>query len=295
MTTLSGIWSKAPVGLKGALWTRIGRRLVGSNPEYVTSNLGISNALEFRVPTSRPDLAFGGPADNLSERSTIALATTLAKSSRSFVDVGANYGIFSAAVSTASNNKLPIIAVEADPNLSRLLADNISRSRLANCSVISGAITKESGNLVFYSNIDDDSSGSITHHFSQTHRVLPVEVKGIPLAEILVEHNIQEALIKIDVEGAGCQVWEGLGCEWKRARWIIYEIIGPEAEARLPETISNETGWDSYYIRDFQLIRTDFADYKYVPPFWNWLFTAVPVDELRLLLANKFEILSSGD
>ena len=87
-------------------------------------------------------------------------------------------------------------------------------------------------------------------------------------------HNLTRACVKIDVEGAGVEVWQGTKNQKDRIAWLIIEIIGPETEASLPAAIIAETGWNAFYIRDYELVRSKAGEFKYADPFYNWLFTA---------------------
>lgn len=290
---LAGMLSKAPVALKGRLLEALARR-VGLDPNaYVVSNLGISNGLRFKVPAKRQDLAFGRPDDSLSERATLALAKLLAPSCDHFVDVGANFGLFSASVRMATGGRVPMTAVEADPTLAALLDDNL-RTNFGEgaCEVVRAAASAAAGRTAFNRNLDDDLSGSLTDHFSAKHRLESVEVDGVTIADLLRRKQTTRALVKVDVEGAGTLAWTGASPEWRRIRFLLMEIIGPETEARLPDVICRDTGWAAYYIRDFRLIESRMQSWTYVDPFWNWLFTSVPAHELRRLLGDRFEVVA---
>jgi hypothetical protein len=63
-----------------------------------------------------------------------------------------------------------------------------------------------------------------------------------------------------------------------------------EIEARLPARIIGETDLKAYYIRDLLVPSVDGA-FKYVAPFWNWLFCRFSPGELAARLsATAFRV-----
>jgi hypothetical protein len=64
-------------------------------------------------------------------------------------------------------------------------------------------------------------------------------------------------------------------------------MLGPEAEAQLPGRIITETGWNAYYIRDYELVRSRAGEFEYVAPFYNWLFTNPDSRVLRTALTGS--------
>ena len=83
------------------------------------------------------------------------------------------------------------------------------------------------------------------------------------------------------VEGAGVAAWAGLRPAQDRIRWLIMEIIGPEAQANLP----GRTGWNAYYIRDYELVPSRTGEFEHRAPFYNWLFC--PADRETLVATLK--------
>jgi hypothetical protein len=98
------------------------------------------------------------------------------------------------------------------------------------------------------------------------------------------------------VEGAGAAVWEGARRAYRRIDWLIFEILGPEIEAELPKRIISDTGWNAYYIRDFDLVRSEAGEFEYREPFYNWLFC--PSDRARLdaaLISSRFRVIDAPE
>ena len=293
---LLNIGSKLPPQLKGRVSEKIFRRLTSDPNIEVFSNLGLSSQLRWRVPVSKSNYAYGSPWCDVAERATLDLALCLSKHAQAFIDVGANYGIFSAAIaldSIASLEKLKMICVEPDPGLAERLRLNFTENQL-NVEVVEKAVSDKCGQNVFYANLSDDSSGSLTSHFTAKHQVTEMTVSTITLEGLIKENNLEHCLIKIDVEGAGKLAWDGLRPSIDKVDYIILEVIGPEAECGLPDVITNQTGWSSYYIEDYTLREVGFYEYQYRPPFWNWLFCKQSCSKMQELLPERFSIIPKG-
>jgi hypothetical protein len=112
-------------------------------------------------------------------------------------------------------------------------------------------------------------------------------VETTTLARYLVDHDLNRACVKIDVEGAGVSAWSGMRTQRDRTAWLVMEMLGPEAEAQLPGRIITETGWNAYYIRDYELVPSRAGEFEYVAPFYNWLFTSPDSRVLRAALTGS--------
>jgi FkbM family methyltransferase len=284
----------APVWIKGRVLEAVARRIsTGSDDGSLQTNLGLCNRLRFEVSNRNIGYAYGRPSKAISERATLELACQLCQRSDIFVDVGANHGLFSTAV-RLQQSTLPIIAIEADPEIASQLKKNVERNSL-NISVLNAAASDQRGSITFYKNEDDDLSGSLTLHFSQKHRVKEISVESLRLCDLLSQMQHESLLVKVDVEGAGSQVWAGLSGAYAKIAYLIMEVIGPEAEAKLPSRIADATGWHSYYIDDYVLRCTTFSNYRYRAPFWNWLFTRIPPDHLGKILKLPLSVVDERE
>lgn len=281
-----------PIGLKGRfserLWSALDRI---AGPVELETNMGIDSRIRFRTSSRSHNVAFGNPQQNRGERATIDLVLLLAPLCSAFLDVGANRGVFSYCVAS----KVPgmeVIAFEPDPVLHRALSANAGTGEIR-FEVLAQAAGEIVGPVRFHRNLSDDNSGSLTNHFTSKHKTEQIEVEGMRLCDLLTARNLQDVLIKIDVEGAGETVWCGLKETQNSVEWLIMEIIGPEAEAKLPAQIIRDTGWTAYYICDYSLVHAPGGRFEYIPPFWNWLFCRESPEVLgRRIAGTKFEVIT---
>jgi FkbM family methyltransferase len=272
----------------------IARASFPNSTEMWLTNLGVSTKLRCKVPITKDRFVFGRPQNSLSERATLALATELCSDCTHFVDVGANDGIFTFAVDSRASHHLRLHWFEPDNTLYVRLQANLAANSIAalgNCAAAAAA----RGTARFFKNPADDSSGSLANDFSSDPQRITEEVNTIPLSEYFQLHDIRDAIVKVDVEGAGDQVWRGacnVACDM---RYLIMEIIGPETACALPSRVISEGNFHAYYIRDFDLIFSKDGSYRYVAPFWNWLFCRLDPKLLRERLSGSpFRVISSA-
>src|SRR4029077_3162648 len=165
---------------------------------------------------------------------------------KDFVDVGANEGAFTFLV----HNDHPQVRLhwfEPDRQLARRLSTNLTSNNIVACGNEMAAAERR-GTATFFKNLSDDSSGSLSSLFTQKHVTRAETVETISLAEYFRARGIGNALVKVDVEGAGERVWESTVETSKGIRYLVMEMLAPEIEAGLPARIIGETDLKAYYI-----------------------------------------------
>jgi FkbM family methyltransferase len=284
----------SPPAFKGKLFQRvcgaIARRHFPAGASLLCTNLGIARRLRCEVPVCKSHHVFGRPQNMLSERSTLALVRELSKDCDAFIDVGANEGIFTFLVAAARRSAIDIHWFEPDPALYDRLHRNLMRSGIsAHANRV--AVSDSSGTAVFYRNLSDDLSGSLSQYFANVHRTTAQEVQTITLEAYFREHGIRNALVKVDVEGYGDGVWRGAANAAGKMRYLVMEMLEPEINAGVPARIISDTRWNAYYLRDFDLVPSRHGDFEYVAPFYNWLFCRMDAPELKQRLAGtRFQL-----
>jgi hypothetical protein len=157
------------------------------------------------------------------------------------------------------------------------------------------AVAERRGTATFFKNLSDDLSGSLTSLFTQKHVTRAETVETISLAEYFRIRGIGDAMVKVDVEGAGEKVWDGAVETSNAIRYLVMEMLAPEIEAGLPARIIRETDFKAYYISDFELVPSVDGAFEYVAPFWNWLFCRLSPNELAARLsATGFRVSKGG-
>ena len=264
--------------------------------DLTETNCGIGVDVRLLIPSKKYDLVYGRPEHHISERATIALATNLARRSKVFIDVGANEGLFAFVIAKVLGPmRYPDIHLfEPDPVLFERLSSNLRRNAIF-VQVNRMAAGASTGTSLFHRNLSDDFRGSMNAEFYANDDKQAVEVSVTCLADYIEANSITHACLKVDVEGFGAEVWDGLRPRLDRVDWLIMEMIAPEWAADLPKRILKESGWYAYYIRDFELRQWTDAKvtmvgssrYDCLDPCYNWLFCPVAPHELSELLVNS--------
>lgn len=290
----------APVWMKTRSFQRVMSSIAAkskSRAGLVQTNGGIADDLRLLVPSTKHGWLYGRPAQHLAERATLELAKNLALQSEAFIDVGANEGLFTFTIAAAlgPSRYSSIHAFEPDPAVYDRLAANLGRNGIT-VRANRIAVSDRAGTQAFYRNLTDDSSGSLIGYFARKHAVVATETEVTPLARYLEGNRIEHACVKVDVEGAGAAVWSGARGAHDRIDWLIYEILRPELEADLPRRIIADIGWNAYYIRDFELVRSLAGEFEYRAPFYNWLFCAAdPAWLAATLRGSRFRLIDSSE
>ncbi len=144
--------------------------------------------------------------DQTYEASTIKIIDDHLKSDEVFLDIGANIGIISIAVSI-HNPSTQIVAVEASPSNYNYLKRNIELNQITNIQPISKAVHAQSSlKLPFYFPEEKIGCGS----FSPVFTDIAIMVETITLDDI-AENTLPQkiGLIKVDVEGYELLVFKG--------------------------------------------------------------------------------------
>ena len=269
------------------------RDSLGATEDVVVTNFGLDADLRCQIAMNKTAYAFGKFEHMLPERATFALVRELAADCKEFVDVGANEGAFTFLV----HDKYPKMRLhwfEPDRQLAQRLAANLASNDIVACGNET-AVAERRGTATFFKNLSDDASGSLSSLFADKHLTRAEAVETISLTEYFGIEGIADAMVKIDVEGAGEKVWNGAVETSNAIRYLVMEMLAPEIEAGLPARIIHEAGLKAYYIRDFELIPSVDGEFEYVAPFWNWLFCRMSPNELAARLsATGFRVSEGG-
>lgn len=288
----------APPSIKNPLFERICAKLVRislSPPDVcIRTNMGVASRLRCTIPLGKSSYVFGRPDNNLSERATLALVRELSPDCSHFIDVGANDGIFSFAVHEITHGSIKLHWFEPDREIHTRLYNNLAGNKIEALGN-RAAVYDRRGLATFYKNLSDDSSGSLSDYFAKRDEICIETVETVVLQDYISEREIDNAIVKVDVEGTGYEVWLGARSAIGRIKYLVMEMIDPEIQRGLLEEIISGSGFFAYYIRDFELVHlTSISNYRYVSPFWNWLFCSLsPVELTNRLAGTNFAVLSN--
>lgn len=271
----------------------VSQRAFPKGDELFLTNFGIASNLKCKLPVSKGNYVFGRPENFMPERATFALILELCTDCADFIDVGANDGLFTFAVNHDAPGRIRLHWFEPDSAIYDRLAENL-KNNLIVAFGNRAAVSSDTGSATFLKNLTDESSGSLMRHFS-SHETVEEKVTTVSLADYFHRHHIENAIVKVDVEGAGELVWRGACDVSQHIRYLIMEIIEPESRCNLPERIISEGGFFAYHIRDFDLTFCEKGEQRYVAPFWNWLFCRMPPELLaRRVSGTRFRVIKNA-
>jgi FkbM family methyltransferase len=143
------------------------------------------------------------------------------KSGDTFFDVGANVGFYAVLAAGLVGPAGLVVAVEADPNVAEILADNFRANHLTNARVVSGAVTDHAGTVRLGR---APASGWTGLYYGKPDEWINVPAfTGDGLVKSLQTGKIDA--VKIDVEGAEGRVLVGMTELLAKARpYLLIEI-----------------------------------------------------------------------
>ena len=126
------------------------------------------------------------------------------KSGDVFYDIGANNGYVTLLAARAVGPQGHVYAFEPLPENVRDLDDLLSANGIRNCTVVTSAVSHESGEVRLFVSTSDKTPSLLTRATAQDSLV----VRSVTLDEFVRDHR-PPSLIKVDVEGAESLVLRG--------------------------------------------------------------------------------------
>jgi len=138
-----------------------------------------------------------------------------------FWDIGANAGYFSLLASRVVGPSGFVVAVEADPNVGRILTEEMTVNGVAHYQLLDAAVAGESGEVTFMRM----ANSMLSSLASQVSGGESFTVRGITLDEMLQEHPRPD-VIKMDIEGAEVEALQKADAlldpaRGHRPRWLL--------------------------------------------------------------------------
>jgi len=161
------------------------------------------------------------------EEAVIKKLSRMLKPGMTFVDVGANIGLYSIVAGYLVGHAGKVVAVEPQSVLKDVLEDNVRRNRLFNVRVESVALGSAncSGRL-FQMSETDDGRATLKLCTSESFVGKPAEVAVRRLDDVLASLSIGTVHgVKVDVEGAELEVLQGFShlLEAEAPLFILFE------------------------------------------------------------------------
>ncbi len=202
------------------------------------------------------------------EKETVPIMLDNLRTSRCFVDIGANSGIYTVMGCTVNPN-LRVVAVEPVRRVHETLINNVSRNGLDARVTILNLALGDSNGVVRFNEAEDPTMGSIHSEDlgPPTGKIIDVECRT--LDSVVAELNVAPDFLKIDVEGFEHAVLRGGRKLLTQVRPRIVLEANPGGPARELTEILAEHGYEFYNLTDGGLEPK--SEVEPVEAFRNWL------------------------
>ena len=127
-----------------------------------------------------------------------------------FIDVGANEGVYSVIASLKLGATGRVVAFEPSPREVSRLKLHVWLNRLSTIEVVPAALASHEGNATLITIVEGNTGRNSLLHPDTTDPVKPVGVRVTTLDRYLARTDINTAdVVKIDAEGAELKIFEG--------------------------------------------------------------------------------------
>ena len=195
-----------PVGTPGK--SRLGHWLLRSALHERDVMMQTQRDESFLVPSLAEPIGFHLLVDGVYEPETLAFVLHSLTSGSTFVDVGANIGVFTIPAGRAVGETGCVLAIEPSPRVFPYLSHNVTVNGVTNVFLHEGAIFAHNvPQLPFYeAPVEHFGMGALAPQFFAE----PIFVAARSLDSLLAEKGIGRVdLLKVDVEGFEAAVFRG--------------------------------------------------------------------------------------
>jgi FkbM family methyltransferase len=189
---------------------------------------------------------------------------------KTFVDVGANCGLYSV-LGPLWNPNLQVVAFEPVPGIFESLQKNVRLNRLESsvgCQQI--ALSDQSGTASLFlppgDGLDLETTGTLVTESWQARKGSPsFEVQAMRFDDYEKEHPLHLDLVKIDVEDFEANVLEGMKATIMRDRpFVVCEILPRSHRNERTKNIVEALNYQAYWITPMGYIRVSNFDFERV-------------------------------
>ena len=170
-----------------------------------------------------------------------------------FIDIGANFGLYSLIASQHISEEGTIISFEPFPENYKSLCTNLSLNDLHRITAENTAVGSETGTLKLYYNSKENNLGMVSYNNTQQSDF--VTVNKINIDGYLKSKSLEKiTFIKIDVEGFEYEVLQGMKQTLQQnSPIILIEVLDSKSEndvSNKPHELLCEIGYKRFFIDD---------------------------------------------
>ena len=212
---------------------RLARHILGSYLGNQNEIIKGRDNVSYLTPSLREPVGFYLLIDGVYEVQAVDFVLERLNPSATFIDVGANIGVFTLPAARRVARSGCVIAIEPSPLVFPYLERNIALNGLTNVRLVQCAAHNRDGETVLFyeAPVEHFGMGSLGAQFHNS----PVPVLCRTLDHILNEQQIEKVdVMKVDVEGFEAAVFEGAEklLTGDRAPLILFEFC--DCENRVP-------------------------------------------------------------
>lgn len=213
-----------PPGAKGK--ARLARWLLPGLQARKECVIEVPDGARFLMPSAREPIAFHCLIDGVYEPELVCVLRRFLKAGGTFVDVGANVGVFTVVGSRLVGPTGRVLAIEASPGIRPFLEHNLKANSCSNSRMITKAVADNGpGKIDFWQAPGDRfGMGSLAPQFAGS----PVAVDVDTIDHILAEAAVDRVdVLKIDVEGFEAAAFRGARALLQREARpvIVFEFV----------------------------------------------------------------------
>lgn len=128
------------------------------------------------------------------------------------IDIGANLGLFTVLAGTLVGPSGLVLAVEPVPSMVNNLQQNIRRNQLTNVRIFEGVAADIPKTFQLHTSEGAEEYSSlqqIAHPDASRNNPITLETPGLPIDQLVSEHQMMPGVLKVDTEGAEGLVLSG--------------------------------------------------------------------------------------
>ena len=187
---------------------RLARLLLSQSARRLPTTVSDIDGNRFDLPNLVEPLAFSLWLDGCYEPELRAYLQRVCRPGGTFIDVGANIGVFTIPVARQLGPTGRVIAIEASHLIADMLRRNIALNRIENVTICECAASNSAAATVefFDAPLSNFGMGSQAPQFDARPRTVP----SISIDELVNRHGCRDvAAVKVDVEGFEAHVFQG--------------------------------------------------------------------------------------
>lgn len=162
-----------------------------------------------------------------------ALQSDLLRPGMVFLDVGANYGLYTLYAAHRVGSSGCVVAIEPQPRLVGALQETVRLLSIPSVSIVNAAASDVPGKATFHIPTMASGTGSLLSSGGENDGGVAVDVEVSTIDEICRRQGINRVdLIKIDVEGFEYKALTGASEIIRKSRPLIWFELNPEAQQR---------------------------------------------------------------